>query len=271
MLRGTPAAPDTTFDHSVLPRRTRFSSRIMWKPWIVLTPSKRLPRNAAARPDAMISTLWPAARRCSSTTRDRIAWPIPSPVTPYRIFIVRHTTVVRRRVWCETLAYDELAGGSLGALLERRHIDLLLAVRPWQLNDAGAIIRRFQAAGVFVALWPMLADGDGRWASAATHLAFIAFTDELLGRVPFANELVIDLEPPIANLARWKAGRPSWRPSPHPYHRARGALAAAVDRWRATHRITTAVLPLLALELRGQWLQRALGTPTSALAVDRHS
>lgn len=184
---------------------------------------------------------------------------------------MRHTTVVRRRVWCETLAYDELTGSSLGAQLQRQRIDLLLAVRPWQLADAGEIVRRFQAAGVFVALWPMLADGDGRWASAATHLAFIAFTDELLASIPFADEVVIDLEPPIANLARWKAGRPSWRPSPHPYQRARGALAAAVDRWRATHRITTAVLPLLALELRGQWLQRALGTPTSALAVDRHS
>src|SRR5689334_3645371 len=139
MLRGTPTAPATTFDHRVLPRRTRFSSRTMWKPWIVLTPSKRFARNVAARPDAMISTVCPAARRCSITTRDRIAWPIPSPVTPYRIFIVRHTTAVRRRVWCETLPYDELVRSSLAARLGRQQIDVLLAVRPWQLAEVAEV------------------------------------------------------------------------------------------------------------------------------------
>jgi hypothetical protein len=194
-----------------------------------------------------------------------------SPVTPYRIFIARHTTVVRRRVWCETLPYDELARAPLAAQLQRQRIDLLLAVRPWQLAEIGDVVRRLQAAGVFVALWPMLADADGRWASTATHVRFVAFTDELLARVPFADEVVIDLEPPIDVLARWKAGRPTWRPAPHPYQLARGALSSAVDRWRAAHRITTAILPFLALELRGQWLQRILGTPASGLIVDRHS
>jgi hypothetical protein len=178
---------------------------------------------------------------------------------------------MRRRVWCETLPYDELVRSSLGAELQRRHIDLLLAVRPWQLAEVGEVVRRLQADGVFVALWPMLADGDGRWASAATHQAFIAFTDELIAQVPFVNEVIVDLEPPIATLGRWKAGRPTWSRSSHPYSLARGALIAAVDRWRATHRVTTAIMPLLALELRGQWLQRLLGTPASELAVDRHS
>jgi hypothetical protein len=177
-------------------------------------------------------------------------------------------------VWCETLPYDELTG-SLGARLQRRGIDLLLAVRPWQLPEIAEVVRALQVAGVFVALWPMLADADGRWASAATHVRYIAFADELVARVPFAGELVIDLEPPFAALARWKAGRPTWGASPHPYPLAyplaRAALISAVDRWRATRRVTTAILPFLALELRGQWLQRVLGTPTSGLAVARHS
>lgn len=184
---------------------------------------------------------------------------------------MRHTTVVRRRVWCETLPYDELVRSRLAARLGRQQIDLLLAVRPWQLAEVAGVVHRLQADGVFVALWPMLADAEGRWVSAATHAGFIAFTDELLARVPFADELVLDLEPPIATLSRWKAGRPSWRASPHSYQRARDALAAAVGRWAAVHRVTTAILPFLALELRGQWLQRMLGTPTSGLAVDRHS
>jgi hypothetical protein len=178
---------------------------------------------------------------------------------------------MRRRVWCETLSCDELARSSVAARLARQQIDLLLAVRPWQLAEIAGVVRGLQAAGVFVALWPMLADADGRWASAATHVRFIAFADELLTRVPFADELVVDLEPPFAVLARWKAGRPAWPASQHPYQRARNALGSAVDRWRATRRVTTAILPCLALELGGQWLQRVLGTPISALAVDRHS
>jgi hypothetical protein len=58
----------------------------MWSPWIRFTSEKRFERKSTARPEAMISSVCPASSRCSSTTRDRIAWPIPSPTTPYRIF-----------------------------------------------------------------------------------------------------------------------------------------------------------------------------------------
>jgi len=174
-------------------------------------------------------------------------------------------------VWCETLPYDELA--SFTQLLARYRVDLLLAVRPWQLADAGDVVRRFQSEGVFVGLWPMIANEDGRWASAASHEKFIAFADKLSGQVPFADEMIIDLEPPLFQLERWKAGRPTWRqtPTPRAYRTARDAYVSAVERWRARHRVTTAVMPLVAIELRGQWLQRVMGTPASDLPVDRHS
>src|SRR6476661_5866705 len=58
----------------------------MCRPWMPLTPANRLRRKSVARPDAMISTSC-APTRCSRITRDRIAWPIPSPTTPYRIFM----------------------------------------------------------------------------------------------------------------------------------------------------------------------------------------
>ncbi len=180
---------------------------------------------------------------------------------------------MRRRVWCETLPFDELARPSLVDLLARHHVDVLLAVRPWQLAEVPDAVRRLQDSGVFVALWPMLADGDGRWVSASSHARFIPFADELLARVPFAQELVLDLEPPLAQLTKWKEWRPTWRqtPSPRSYRIARDAVVAAVTRWRATHRVTTAVMPMLAFVLRGEWLQRELGTPPSELPVDRHS
>lgn len=178
---------------------------------------------------------------------------------------------MRRRVWCETLTYEQLATGSLRRVLGRYRVGLLLAVRPWQLDEVGEVVRRFQAAGVAVGLWPMLADADGRWASAASHTRFIAYCDQLLAEVPFADELVIDLEPPLEVLTRWKMGRPTWSPTQQSYGAVRVALAAAVDRWRAVMRVTTAVMPFLAFEIAGQWLQRLLGTPVSSLACDRHS
>ncbi len=180
---------------------------------------------------------------------------------------------MRRRVWCETLPYEELVRSAVVELVAARGLDLLLAVRPWQLAEVGDVVRRFRDRGVFVAVWPMLDDADGRWVSAASAPAFIAFADAVLAEVPFADELVLDLEPPKAQLEKWKDWRPTWRqtPSPSRYHDARDALGEATHRWRRGRRITTAILPLLALEVRGEWMQRAVGTPATMLDVDRHS
>lgn len=180
---------------------------------------------------------------------------------------------MRRRVWCETLPYDELTRPAVVGLVARHGIDLLLSVRPWQLAEVGDVVRRYRDAGVFVGVWPMLADEDGRWASAASAEAFITFADQLVASVPFADEVIVDLEPPYAELVKWKNGRPTWRqtPSPGSYRAARTAFADAAARWAGARRVTTAVLPLLALEVRGEWLQRVVGTPASRLPVARHS
>lgn len=178
---------------------------------------------------------------------------------------------MRRRVWCETLSYQELLSGSLASLLQSYQVELLLAVRPWQRDRVVDMINTFHDNGVRVALWPMLGDAEGRWANSATHAPFIAFCDQLLDRAPFADELVVDLEPPLAELAQWKNGWPT-RPAPRPaFVQVRAELASAVERWRSVMRVTTAVLPFLAFEFYGQWLQRIFGTPMSNLSADRHS
>ena len=193
------------------------------------------------------------------------------------------------------LPFAELSPALLEKLAARR-IDLLLAVRPWQLPDIAGVAARVRAAGLHLGLWPMLGDEHGRWASVRSMVGFVAFADEVIARVPDVEELVIDLEPPHEVLARWKALRPAF-PTARGYREARDALAAAISRWRdpdlvksttfggdwgpspispdlvksTTRRVTTAVLPLLALEARGEWLQRALGTPATALSVDSHN
>lgn len=179
---------------------------------------------------------------------------------------------MRRRVWCETLSYEALPA-HLG-LLARHRLDLLLAVRPWQLPEVSELVRRLRGEGLFVGVWPMIADEQGRWANARSCTEFIAFTDELLARVPFADEVVLDLEPPYFQLARLRPGHsadPATKPPRQSFGAARDAYAAATRRWRAERRVTTAVIPAIAFEVAGQWMQRVLGTPTTALDVDCHS
>jgi hypothetical protein len=109
----------------------------------------------------------------------------------------------------------------------------------------------------------------------------------VLEAVPEAQELVIDLEPAFAELERWKAWRPRWgarkagspaglRPANDDYAAARLAFAEAITRWQRAEdgqarRVTTAVMPMLAFDTAGQWMQRALGTPADDLHVQRHS
>jgi hypothetical protein len=176
--------------------------------------------------------------------------------------------VRRRRIYCETLAPSAIVAHA--PALAARGVDLVVAVFPSTLDDAGAAIPQLRAAGLRVAVWPMLADADGRWVSVTTIAAFVAFTDVVLARIA-CDELVIDLEPPKPALDRLLAGRPTVVARRH-FGAARDALAAAIARWRAEHvaRVSTAVLPLLVLELVGSPLQRLLATPT-ALPVDHHS
>lgn len=170
-------------------------------------------------------------------------------------------------MWCETLPFEQLPPAL--PLLARYRLDLLLAVRPWQLAELPEVVRRARGEGVFVGVWPMLADEDGRWASVRSCDRFVGFVDELLAAVPFADELVIDLEPPFFQLERWIRGRPAGR-VPLDFRGARARYTAATRRWHASHRITTAVMPMLAFE-RGAWMQWLLGTPVTSLDVDRHS
>ncbi len=101
---------------------------------------------------------------------------------------------------------ETLAAPATVALLARYRVDPILAVWPSTLADAARVAPCFTAAGLRPALWPMLADADGRWIGAANAPRFCAFA-ERLARELGAGEVVLDLEPPIESLRDTLASR----------------------------------------------------------------
>ena len=193
------------------------------------------------------------------------------------------------RIYCETLPFEEVTRPRTVALLRRHELEIVLAVRPWQLPDLPGVARVLRDAGVPVSVWPMLADEEGRWASAHNAPSFARFLRDAADLLEAAGvpprEVLLDLEPPFAQaraLATSGGSRGPWldlasaRPratTPRAMDDASSELAAAVvdlhDRGIAT---ASAVWPLVALDPPGArgW-QALLGTPVDALATGRVS
>lgn len=179
---------------------------------------------------------------------------------------------MHRRVWCETLPYEDLVAPAVLAPLRAHAITVLVAVRPWQLDELPPVVARLQGEGLPVGVWPMLDDADGRWLSVESASRWVELASEVIARAPRCDEVVLDLEPPLASVLGWMRGRPTlprWTGGAA-FRTARAQLTAAIDAFRP-RRVTTALIPLLALEGAGQWMQFLLGTPASRLPVDRHS
>ena len=181
------------------------------------------------------------------------------------------------------------------SLLRRHDLEIVLAVRPWQLAELPDVARTLRDAGVPVAIWPMLSDDDGRWASAQNATSFVTLVRsaadalEVAGVAP--REVLLDLEPPFAHARALAATGGSDSEATGSTARAlfglggaRGAsapamdaasseLAAAVNELHARGIATaSAVWPLVALDAPGErgW-QALLGTPVDALATGRVS
>ena len=109
------------------------------------------------------------------------------------------------RIWSETATPTDLRSRQTHALLRRHNCTLALAVRP-----AGAAVARqtwncLQDAGIATAIWPMVADVDGRWLSYVSLSAFRtlwAEVGEAFSDVA-ALELVLDVEAPFGRAAEW--------------------------------------------------------------------
>ena len=178
---------------------------------------------------------------------------------------------VRRRIWSEYVPYDALVSRSLLRALASRSIELLVAVKPALTADVVRVVHACRSAGVRVGIWPMLADADGRWASAANGEQFCAFAraliDELEARAALPHTIAIDLEPSIARMRRlvhghWASGPASQRPDPAAPYRT---LVAALER-RGLEVLAAVIPPVVLRPPRvGRGWQRLLDTPVDAI------
>jgi len=193
------------------------------------------------------------------------------------------------RIYSETLPFEEVVRPRTLALLRRHDLELVLAVRPWQAAELPGVARVLRDAGVRCSVWPMLADDEGRWASAHNAPSFVRFlrstVDSLDAAGVLPGEVLLDLEPPFAHAralaanggsgGRWfdlTTARPRATPAAA-MDAAATELASAVRELHARGVATaSAVWPLVALDSpeASDW-QALLGTPVDALATGRVS
>ncbi|WP_438043723.1 hypothetical protein [Sorangium sp. So ce128] len=185
----------------------------------------------------------------------------------------------RRRIWSELLPLEVVRAPGTLALLRRYALELSIAVRPETAAGLPDLAAACADAGVAVAVWPMIADEDGRWASAGNAAAFGAFVARLLdaldARRLAAAEVVFDLEPPIEAVRRALAGgrgaldllgggprgargSTRWEEAQRAYVELAGAVHA---RGVAT---SAAIVPLVLTDGPARGWERLLGTPVSA-------
>jgi hypothetical protein len=190
----------------------------------------------------------------------------------------------RRRIWCETAPPEQLGAPATVALLRRFEITPIVAVWPATVEAVRPACARYADAGLPVAVWPMLADADGRWVSAGNAAAFTSFVEALCDALA-PGEVVLDLEPPIeamrATLASRVVSAHLLPPGADPaaFRAAREGIARLLGRLHARGIAVSAAIappivfdPLDPLDARaaGPWQER-LGTPVDGVAWDHVS
>jgi hypothetical protein len=155
--------------------------------------------------------------------------------------------------------------------LKRYGLGVLLAVRPETLTDLPDTLARLAGEGIETAVWPMLADADGRWANANNHHRFASFARDVAAASEprGVREIVVDLEPAISDV---RAALSSFRGAGRllgsvadgsRLAQASAALASLVAELSAEGMSTTAVAVPMVLfdrEESARW-QSLLGTP----------
>ncbi|MDC3960325.1 hypothetical protein KEG38_41110 [Polyangium jinanense] len=182
------------------------------------------------------------------------------------------------RIWCEMVTHAEIAAPAvLGALAERK-IGLIVAAQPGPRADLVRLAQAARDAGLSFAVWPMLTDAAGRWASVDNAARFAAYVrtlvDELDAASALPEEIALDLEPPIDRLRRLLGLDPPARSAPHPEDGAAilGALVQDLGaRVPTSIRVSAAVIPLILFDDETLGFERWLGTPVGSIGWDHAS
>jgi hypothetical protein len=184
---------------------------------------------------------------------------------------------MRRRIWSELLPLEEVRAPGVLRLLSRYGLELAIAVRPETAPGLGELLRACAGAGVRVAVWPMIADEAGRWASAGNAGKFWAFVLEVIERLAAeeitAGEVVFDLEPPLPLLRGALGGlkgalqllgaKMDLGAGERAYGEiARGLGARGIEA-------SAAIVPLLLLDSAERGWERCLGTPAEGVGWGR--
>jgi hypothetical protein len=177
---------------------------------------------------------------------------------------------VRRRIYSELVPLRELASSPILTALAERRVQLLAAVQPGGRDDALGVIERAREIGLSIGLWPLLTNDRGRWLSSENAVEFARWIDELLfetdRRGLSIDTLVLDLQPPIAEVRRLTGGRldtaRAWlaRRTDPSVHRA----IVAMLEGRGIESLAAIMPPVLAPGASGRGWQKALGTPIDA-------
>ncbi|MDC0745099.1 hypothetical protein [Polyangium mundeleinium] len=182
------------------------------------------------------------------------------------------------RIWCEMVTHAEITSPAVLAALAQRKIGLIVAAQPGPRADLVRLAQAARDAGLSFAIWPMLTDAAGRWASvdnAARFASYVhALVDELDAAGALPDEVALDLEPPIDRLRRMLGLDPPARSAPPPDD-GEAILGALVRDLRARVptpiRVSAAVIPLVLLDDERSGLERWLGTPVGSIAWDHTS
>ncbi|MRG90475.1 hypothetical protein [Polyangium spumosum] len=188
------------------------------------------------------------------------------------------TAVRGLRIWCEMVAHADIAAPSVLAALAERRIGLVVAALPGPRADLVRLARSAKDRGLSFAVWPMLADTAGRWASVDNAERFSAYVralvDELDREGALPEEIAIDLEPPINRLRGMLALDRSAPRAPHPADGGASLRALVRDlrsRVPTPIRVSAAVIPLVLFDDEAAGFERWLGTPVGSIGWDHAS
>lgn len=121
---------------------------------------------------------------------------------------VPSSAVRRYSIWSELLPLELVREHSTLSLLQKYSLELRLACfEDSDLDELARTVRAAQRRELSVALWPMLANAEGRWASAHNGHAFARYVRRLIAELRARNcsvsAVMIDIEPPIDVMQRW--------------------------------------------------------------------